>query len=65
MKFSKILAIVLAPALVTLGFAPMAVHLFVLYWGMLSYITPPVALGALTASSEREPSSAKTMGLIT
>ncbi len=45
------LAIVLAPALETLGFIPMAVHMFVLYWGMLSYITPPVALGALTASS--------------
>lgn len=45
------LAIVLVPALETLGFEPMAVHLFVLYWGMLSYITPPVALACLTASS--------------
>lgn len=45
------LAIVLVPALETLGFVPMAVHMFVLYWGMLSYITPPVALAALTASS--------------
>lgn len=45
------LAIVLVPALETLGFESMAVHLFVLYWGMLSYITPPVALACLTASS--------------
>jgi TRAP-type uncharacterized transport system fused permease subunit len=30
---------------------PMGVHMFVFYWGMLSYITPPVALGAYTAAS--------------
>lgn len=45
------LAIVLAPALVQGGLNPMAVHLFILYWGMVSYITPPVALGAYAAAS--------------
>lgn len=45
------LAIVLAPALVQGGLDPMAVHLFILYWGMLSFITPPVALGAFAAAS--------------
>lgn len=45
------LAIVLAPALVQSGLAPMAVHLFILYWAMLSFITPPVALGAYAAAS--------------
>ena len=45
------LAIVLAPALVDLGLDPIAVHLFILYWGMVSYITPPVALGAFAAAS--------------
>lgn len=45
------LAIVLAPALVGLGLDPIAVHLFILYWGMVSYITPPVALGAFAAAS--------------
>lgn len=45
------LAIVLAPALVEGGLEPMAVHLFILYWGMLSFITPPVALGAFAAAS--------------
>ena len=40
------LAIVLAPALIEGGLNPIAVHLFILYWGMLSFITPPVALGA-------------------
>jgi TRAP transporter 4TM/12TM fusion protein len=45
------LAIVLAPALIDGGLMPMAVHLFILYWGMLSFITPPVALGAFAAAS--------------
>jgi len=45
------LAIALAPALVRGGLDPMAVHLFILYWGMLSYITPPVALGAYAAAT--------------
>jgi TRAP-type uncharacterized transport system fused permease subunit len=45
------LAIALAPALIQGGLNPMAVHLFILYWGMLSYITPPVALGAYAAAS--------------
>jgi len=44
------LAITLAPALVAVGLNPMAVHLFVLYWGLVSFITPPVALGAITAA---------------
>jgi TRAP transporter 4TM/12TM fusion protein len=45
------LAIVLAPALIQGGLDPMAVHLFILYWAMLSFITPPVALGAYAAAS--------------
>lgn len=45
------LAIVLVPALVKAGLNPMACHLFVLYWGALSYITPPVALGSITAAA--------------
>lgn len=45
------LAIVLVPALVKVGLDPLACHLFVLYWGCLSYITPPVALGSITAAS--------------
>ncbi len=38
------LAIVMVPALITLGIDPLAAHLFVFYWGVLSEITPPVAL---------------------
>ena len=45
------LALVVAPALVTAGLNELAVHLFVLYCGMLSYITPPVALCAFAAAS--------------
>ena len=45
------LAIILAPALIQGGLNPMSVHLFILYWGMLSFITPPVALGAFAAAS--------------
>ncbi|MDC0663546.1 TRAP transporter permease [Marinobacter sp. SS21] len=46
------LAVALAPALVNGGgMNPLAVHLFILYWGMLSFITPPVALGAFAAAT--------------
>lgn len=45
------LAVVLAPALEQAGLNVLAVHLFILYWGMVSYITPPVALGAFAAST--------------
>lgn len=44
------LAIVLGPALIDFGLDPIASHLFILYWGMISYITPPVALAAVTAA---------------
>ncbi|WP_430436764.1 TRAP transporter permease [Oceanibaculum nanhaiense] len=45
------LAIVLAPALVQVGIDPMAAHLYIFYWGMVSFITPPVALAAIAAAS--------------
>ena len=45
------LAIVLAPALTTAGLNPLAVHLFLMYWGMISFITPPVSVGAYAAAS--------------
>jgi len=45
------LAVVMAPALVQQGLNPVAVHLFILYWAMLSFITPPVAIGAYAAAS--------------
>ncbi len=45
------LAIVLAPALINAGLDPLATHMFIMYWGMLSFITPPVALAAFAAAS--------------
>lgn len=45
------LAVVLAPSLIQLGIEPLAAHFFILYWGVISYITPPVALASYAASS--------------
>lgn len=44
------LAIVLAPPLIKAGLDPLAVHLFIMYWGMVSFITPPVALATFAAA---------------
>lgn len=46
-----LLSVLVAPALVQAGFEPMAAHMFVLYFGLLSMITPPIALAAFTAAS--------------
>jgi TRAP transporter 4TM/12TM fusion protein len=46
-----LLATLVAPALVQLGVLPLAAHLFVFYFGMLSMITPPVCLATYTAAS--------------
>ncbi|HYG59317.1 MAG TPA: TRAP transporter permease [Symbiobacteriaceae bacterium] len=40
-----------APALVKLGLAPIAAHLFVFYFGILADITPPVALAVYAGSA--------------
>src|SRR5690606_30254558 len=45
------LAVVLGPALTEAGLTPSASHLFILYWGLISFITPPVALAAIAAAS--------------
>lgn len=45
------LALTLAPALVDSGLNSLAVHLFILYYAMLSFITPPVAIGAFAAAT--------------
>jgi TRAP-type uncharacterized transport system fused permease subunit len=44
-------ATLLAPALVKLGVTPMAAHMFVMYNGLLSMITPPVAFAAYAAAN--------------
>jgi TRAP transporter 4TM/12TM fusion protein len=54
------LAVLLAPALTKQGLDPVAVHMFLLYWGMLSYITPPVALASFAAAGLAGASPMKT-----
>lgn len=54
------LAVTLAPALVGGGLHPTAAHLFILYWGLISFITPPVALAAIAAASIAQADSWKT-----
>ncbi len=46
-----LLAALVAPSMVKIGLSPMASHMFVLYFGMMSMITPPVALAAYAAAS--------------
>jgi TRAP transporter 4TM/12TM fusion protein len=45
-----LLAALVAPALVKVGIEPIAAHLYVMYFGMMSMITPPVAIAAFAAA---------------
>ena len=45
-----ILSIVIAPALIDMGIAPLAAHLFIFYFGVLSFLTPPVAVSSYVAA---------------
>jgi TRAP transporter 4TM/12TM fusion protein len=44
------MALITAPALKLLNVQPIAAHLFVFYYGIISDITPPVALAAMVAA---------------
>jgi TRAP-type uncharacterized transport system fused permease subunit len=46
-----LLATMIAPSLVKLGIHPISAHMFVLYFGLMSMITPPVAIAAFAAAS--------------
>jgi TRAP transporter 4TM/12TM fusion protein len=46
-----LLATLVAPALIEMKIDPMAAHMFILYFGCLSMITPPVAIGAFAAAN--------------
>jgi TRAP transporter 4TM/12TM fusion protein len=46
-----LLATIVAPALVQLGILPLGAHFFIFYFGMMSMITPPVAMAAFAAAS--------------
>jgi TRAP transporter 4TM/12TM fusion protein len=46
-----ILAALIVPSMVELGITPLAAHMFVMYLGMMSFLTPPVAIAAFFAAS--------------
>ncbi|MEM6704501.1 MAG: TRAP transporter fused permease subunit [Acidobacteriota bacterium] len=46
-----LMATLIGPVLGDLGVVPLAAHLFIFYFGMMSMVTPPVALAAYTAAS--------------
>jgi len=54
------LAMLIGPALIQAGITPIAAHLFFFYWGILSFITPPVAMAAFLAASIAEGNMFKT-----
>lgn len=55
-----LVATLVAPAMVEVGISPKAAHLFALYFGMLSMITPPVAIAAFAAATVAKSDPMKT-----
>ncbi len=55
-----LVATLVAPAMVDTGVSAMAAHMFVLYYGMLSFITPPVCIGAFFAAKLAEADQMRT-----
>lgn len=45
-----VLAAIAAPAVIQLGVPPLAAHLFILYYGVLADLTPPVCIAAYAAA---------------
>jgi len=45
------LAVLVGPALTQLGIMPLAAHLFIFYFGMMSMITPPVCMATYAAAA--------------
>jgi TRAP transporter 4TM/12TM fusion protein len=46
-----LLVVMFVPALVKAGISPMASHMFIYYYGMMSILTPPIAIGAFAAAT--------------
>jgi len=46
-----LMVILIAPALTTTGVAPLNAHLFVFYFAVMSFVTPPVCLAVYAAAS--------------
>lgn len=45
-----VLAVFVAPAVIKMGVDPLGAHLFIFYFGVMSLVTPPVALAAYAAA---------------
>ena len=45
-----VLVSVIGPALINMGLAPMGAHLFLFYFGLISMLTPPVAIASMVAA---------------
>jgi TRAP transporter 4TM/12TM fusion protein len=46
-----VLATLVAPTMIKMGISPMAAHMFIMYYGCLSMITPPVAIASYVAAN--------------
>jgi TRAP transporter 4TM/12TM fusion protein len=46
-----VLATLVAPTMIKMGISPMAAHMFIMYYGCLSMITPPVAIASFVAAN--------------
>ena len=60
LSFYIILAVLLAPAMVQLGVEPIAAHLFILYLGTASMVTPPICIGAYAGAAIAKASPIRT-----
>ena len=56
-----LLATLLAPSIVESGIPALAAHLFVFYFGIMSLITPPIAIAAFTAATLARADAFKTV----
>lgn len=55
-----LVAVLVAPALTDFGISPMAAHLFIFYFAIVSNITPPIAVAAFAAAPLAGATSMKT-----
>lgn len=46
-----IVAVIVAPVLIEMGIPELAAHMFVFYWSLLSFLTPPVCISVYAAAA--------------
>jgi TRAP-type uncharacterized transport system fused permease subunit len=55
-----LVAVLVGPALIQMGILPLAAHLFIFYYAVVSNVTPPVALAAYVGAALAEANAIKT-----